>query len=67
MTVADLIMELATMPPELEVIYQLSDSEEGFKMIVVEDLDEIITDNNEHWILLNANSLGSSEDDDEKI
>jgi hypothetical protein len=67
MIVTDLIMELAKMPPELQVIYQLSDDEKGFKMVVVEDLDEVITDGDEHYILLNANSLGEEEDDDDEI
>lgn len=61
MTVTDLIMELAKLPPEMEVIFQKDQNEEGFKMEVVEALGEVITDDGRHYILLNP---GSDENDE---
>jgi hypothetical protein len=68
MTVSDLIMELASMPQELEVIYEHTMPEdEGFRMVVVTNLEVIDTDNNK-FVLLNANQLegiGEEFNDDE--
>jgi len=60
MTVTDLIMELAKMPPELEVIYQKDETPEGFKMEVVEVLDIIQVDNGNKYVMINP-SQGDEE------
>jgi hypothetical protein len=53
MKVTDLIMELAKMPPELEVIYQKDETPEGFKMEIVEILDIIEVDNGSKYVMIN--------------
>ena len=53
MNCIDLIIALSKLPPDMEVVYELEQSEEGFKMVVVEDMDEIITDEGVHYVLLN--------------
>ena len=56
------------MPPDLEVIYQLGETEQGFKMIVVQDLGVITADNDIDFVMLNAGELEElNDDDDEKI
>ena len=64
MTVADLIMELAKLPPEMEVIYEKDQNEDGFKMEIVESLDEVITDDGSHYVLLNPGVPNDDENDD---
>lgn len=53
MKVIDLIMLLAKMPQELEVIYQKDETDEGFKMEVVEDVDEVTVDNGDRYVMIN--------------
>jgi hypothetical protein len=53
MTVVDLIMELSKLPPEMEVIFQKAETEEGFTMEVVEAIEEIIVDGDIHYIMIN--------------
>lgn len=67
MTTIDLIMELSKLPPDMEVIYQINDDNDRFTMIVVSEVDEIITDNDDHYIMLNPSysEYGINEEDDE--
>lgn len=53
MQVTDLIMELAKMPPDMEVIYQKDETPEGFKMEIVEKLDIVETDNGSKYVMIN--------------
>jgi hypothetical protein len=53
MNCIDLIVALSKLPPDMEVVYEVEQTEDGFKMVVVEDMDEIITDEGVHLILLN--------------
>jgi hypothetical protein len=66
MTAIDLIMELSKMPPDMEVIYQLSEDKDRFTMIVVAEIDEIITDNDEHYIMLNPSYNEEKLDENEE-
>ena len=65
MTVVDLIMELSKLPPEMEVIFQKAESEEGFTMEVVEVVDEIIVDGGTHYIMINPFVHRDEDSDDE--
>jgi len=69
MKVTDLIMELAQMPPELEVIYNTTrEGEDIFRMMVVQNVGEIVTDTEERYVLLNVDSNDfNNEEDDEDI
>jgi hypothetical protein len=53
MNCIDLIVALSKLPPDMKVVYEVEQTEDGFKMVVVEDMDEIITDEGVHLILLN--------------
>ena len=53
MNCIDLIMELSKLPPDMEVVYGVSQDENGFKMVIVSELEEIITDGDIHYVMLN--------------
>jgi hypothetical protein len=63
MTCTDLIIELSKLPPDMEVMYQLKEDENGFVMVVVRDLGEIITDNEEHFVMINPRFNEEEEND----
>lgn len=53
MTVTDLIMELAKMPADLDVIYQKGENEDGFVMEIVEMVGEITIDTGKNFVMIN--------------
>jgi hypothetical protein len=65
MTVADLILELAALPPELEVVYDFTHpGETSFRLVVVTDANEIESDSGDRMVLLNASLYEEGDEDD---
>jgi hypothetical protein len=68
MTCMDLIIELSKLPPDEEVVYDMTqDGAEAFCLVVVDDIGEIITDNGTRLILLNPDEVGEERIDENKI
>lgn len=66
MTVTDLIMELAQMPPDLEVIYDnTQEKDNGFRMVIVQNVGEIATDDGKQYVLLNVDVDNNNEEDED--
>ena len=66
MTVTDLIMELAQMPPDLEVIYDnTQEKDTGFRMVIVQNVGEIATDDGKQYVLLNVDTDNNNEEDED--
>jgi len=54
MTAAELIVALAQLPQDMEVVYDRTQEEDdGFRLEVVEQLDMIETDTGEQYIMIN--------------
>jgi hypothetical protein len=66
MTAIDLIMLLSELPADAEVVYDATqDGENNFRLVVVEEVEEIITDDGTRLILLNPSEVGEEYRKDE--
>ena len=62
MTVTDLIIELAKLPPDMEVVYDnTQNGDDGFRLVIVENIGEIMDEKGNNWILLNYNDIEDDE------
>jgi hypothetical protein len=65
MKVVDLIIMLSQMPPDLEVVYnETQEDDQLFKLVYVEDVDEIEDNLQRRWVLLNPPQITEDEDED---
>jgi hypothetical protein len=59
MTVSELIVALAVLPGELEVVFDhTQEGDPGFRLEVVTTLDEIKTDTGKRLIIINHDLIG---------